>query len=407
MSDSNPTFGQAPCDVIEELLPAFAEGLLNDSAGERVRRHMAACTHCEDRLDEIKQGVGLGATAVPDAGSEWEPGHSRSGVVPIRGARSARAGTKTAVVGAGLVGLGLLGGVVSSLVVPREQVAAEGAPRLAGVEAVVAGEVGRFGRSAADRSAVVSISGVGDDEVRRAGFALERPMNLLVHAEGEGTNGEMHDYAWIMDASNNKPVWRMSYRETGHAGGAEKNRMVDQVVPMQRGNYILYYATDGSHSAESWNAMPPDNPDRWGVSLFATRSSDRRAVSAYDPGSDPSILAQLVGVQDDDHLTTEFSLSRGADVRVYALGEGTGNTMHDYAWITDAKTRRVVWEMKYEYTDHAGGAEKNRMVNGTLELPRGEYVLHYETDDSHSFNDWNAAPPTDPFNYGVTVYRKR
>jgi hypothetical protein len=81
--------------------------------------------------------------------------------------------------------------------------------------------------------------------------------------------------------------------------------------------------------------------------------------------------------------------------------------MNDYAWITDAETRRVVWEMKYEHTDHAGGAEKNRMVNGTLELPRGDYILHYETDDSHSFNDWNAAPPTDPFSYGVTVYRQR
>lgn len=407
MSDSNPTFGQAPCDVIEELLPAYAEGLLNDSAGERVRRHIAVCTDCEDRLDEIKQGVGLGATAGPEAGSEWEPDHSRSGVIPVRGARSARAGTKTAVVGAGLVGIGLLSAFVGSRLVPQEQVAAMRAPRLAVPEASPSEVIARFGRLAGDGGAVVSISGVGDDEVRRAGFALARPMNVLVHAEGEGTGGEMHDYAWIVSASNNRPVWRMTYQETEHAGGADKNRMVDELIPLQRGNYILYYATDGSHSADSWNAAPPDDPDRWGAMLFTGRASDRRAVSAYDPGSDPNILAQLVGVQDDDHLTTEFSLRRGAEIRVYALGEGTGNDMHDYAWITDADTRRVVWEMKYEHTDHAGGAEKNRMVNGTLELPRGEYILHYETDDSHSFNDWNSAPPTDPFSYGVTVYRQR
>ena len=208
MSDSNPTFGQAPCDVIEELLPAYAEGLLNDSAGERVRRHIAVCTDCEDQLDDIKQGVGLGATVVPEAGSEWEPEPSRSGVTPIGRARSAKAGPKMAVIG-GLVGLGLLSGIVGLRLAPPEQVAVPQLPRLAGAEALPALAVAR-GRSGGDGSAVVSISGVGDDEVRRAGFALERPMNVLIHAEGEGTNGEMHDYAWIVSAGNNQPVWRMS-----------------------------------------------------------------------------------------------------------------------------------------------------------------------------------------------------
>jgi hypothetical protein len=38
-------------------------------------------------------------------------------------------------------------------------------------------------------------------------------------------------------------------------------------------------------------------------------------------------------------------------------------------------------------------------------LPAGEYVLRYETDDSHSFGSWNAGPPDDPEMSGITLYR--
>jgi hypothetical protein len=37
-------------------------------------------------------------------------------------------------------------------------------------------------------------------------------------------------------------------------------------------------------------------------------------------------------------------------------------------------------------------------------LKAGEYVLRYKSDDSHSFEGWNEDPPSDPFNWGITVY---
>jgi hypothetical protein len=43
----------------------------------------------------------------------------------------------------------------------------------------------------------------------------------------------------------------------------------------------------------------------------------------------------------------------------------------------------------------------------TIHLGAGEYVLHYRTDDSHSFGAWNADPPSDPSRWGVTVSRAR
>ena len=79
--------------------------------------------------------------------------------------------------------------------------------------------------------------------------------------------------------------------------------------------------------------------------------------------------------------------------------------MHDYGWIENAETGRVVWEMSYRRTDHAGGARKNRLSDEVISLKKGEYIVFYETDDSHSFGDWNASPPYDPQSWGITIYK--
>jgi hypothetical protein len=90
---------------------------------------------------------------------------------------------------------------------------------------------------------------------------------------------------------------------------------------------------------------------------------------------------------------------------VYALGEGVSDEMVDYGWIEDAATGRVVWEMTYDATEPAGGARKNRVYEGTVKLPAGSYVLHYRSDGSHSFDDWNDDEPDDPESWGITVFR--
>lgn len=87
---------------------------------------------------------------------------------------------------------------------------------------------------------------------------------------------------------------------------------------------------------------------------------------------------------------------------VYAIGEGD-DEMYDYGWIENRNTRETVWRMEYQKTEQAGGASKNRLCRETILLPAGEYVLHYLTDGSHSFEEWNARPPRDRFNYGITL----
>ena len=77
----------------------------------------------------------------------------------------------------------------------------------------------------------------------------------------------------------------------------------------------------------------------------------------------------------------------------------------DYGWIEDARTGTTAWEMTYSMTFYAGGGRKNRVVNTTIVLDKGEYTLRYKSDDSHSYNNWNVDPPEDPEYWGITLFR--
>lgn len=167
-------------------------------------------------------------------------------------------------------------------------------------------------------SAVVSLTGIGDDRYETLGLTLERPMVLQVYAVGEVTKQGSYDYSWIVDATTRKTVWEMTLDRTEHAGGAREN------------------------------------------------------VTPYDEGKDASVLASIDMVGDDEHKSEHFELAKDSAIRVYAIGEGEREGMHDYAWIEAAPTGRVVWEMTYRVTEHAGGAKKNRVFNDTLHLEAGE-----------------------------------
>lgn len=255
-----------------------------------------------------------------------------------------------------------------------------------------------------DERMIVDMTRMRNGEMISYGFTLKKDMELNVYAVGEGRRGEMSDYGWIIDADNRERIWEMNYRDTEHAGGADKNRVFDSVISFSKGNYIAYFVTDGSHSYRMWNTSPPSDQEAWGMRLISLDPKFKKdSVEEYEEKENKNILAQIVNVGDDEMVSARFNLDRRTRVRVYAVGEGRRGHMHDFGWIENVRSGRTVWEMTYRMTDHAGGAKKNRMFDGTIVLEPGEYVARYETDDSHSFNDWNASRPYDPFNWGITV----
>ena len=254
------------------------------------------------------------------------------------------------------------------------------------------------------KNVIVDLTRVGDHESLTKAFTLRKAMDVRIYALGEGRDGEMSDYGWIVDASSHRKVWRMEYGETEHAGGDQKNRMVDKVIHLDKGSYVVHYVTDDSHSYRNWSTSPPFDQDHWGITLSAADDRfDPKDVAAFEDRGNPSALASIVRVGDDERRRKEFSLATTSDVRIYSVGEGRDGEMYDYAWIEDANTGKVVWRMKYRMTDRAGGAEKNRVFDGTISLPAGTYTVFYETDDTHAYNDWNDTPPDDPESWGVTV----
>ena len=256
---------------------------------------------------------------------------------------------------------------------------------------------------------VVELTRIRDDRIVSKGIALEKGMDVRILCLGEEGGNDMADYGWIVDADTRATVWEMRSRNTEHAGGASKNRMIDRIIHLDKGNYIVYYATDGSHSYNDWNSTPPFDKNRWGITIWTVKEDDAKFVNSFDENNYKSenIIAQIVKVRDDDYIKDYFTLKKDTKVHIIAIGEGTSYHMVDYGWIKNDDTRRVVWEMTYRQTEHAGGAKKNRIFNDTILLPAGEYTLYYETDGSHSYRDWNDTPPQNPEMYGITLLEEK
>ncbi len=249
---------------------------------------------------------------------------------------------------------------------------------------------------------IVELTRMRDSDHRSHGFVLEQPLDVRVYAVGESTGHEMADYGWIMNARTRQKVWSMDYHSTERAGGAKKNRLAGEVMRLEAGSYLVVFVTDDSHSYRDWTAEPPNYPERWGISLFGGKGFDRSMVKEYRHEEDSAVLARIARVKSDSHRRRDFTLDRETEVSVYALGEGTHGEMYDYAWLEDS-AGHVVWEMTYTMTCRAGGASKNRLYQGTLELEPGDYVLHYRSDGTHAYRDWNESPPHDPDSWGVQV----
>jgi hypothetical protein len=270
---------------------------------------------------------------------------------------------------------------------------------------------------------IVQLVKARDDDFLQAGFTLKEESKVHIYAIGEGhpvfkaqalgrtyvdgRRNTMADYGWIINAKTRERVWEMRIENTVHAGGASKNRLADEVITLPKGDYLVFFQTDDSHAYNDWNDDKPFDAEYYGITVMgAGEKFSMKNIAPFTETESANVLAQLTKVRDDKHVRQKFSLDRTMKVRVYAIGEGVGNSMADYAWIENSKTGEVVWEMTYRTTTHAGGAKKNRLYDRMVLLEKGEYEVHFQTDDSHAYNDWNDDAPDDRTHWGVTIYKE-
>lgn len=255
---------------------------------------------------------------------------------------------------------------------------------------------------------IIDFTRARDNDFFEQAFKVTKETKVRVYALGEyaGGKGDFADFGAIQDANSGRTIWEMDYRNTTHAGGGEKNRMFDGTITLEPGVYYAYYSTDDSHAYRDWNTSAPYDADSYGMAIYPASkdaASAIKLISSDELDKESNVLARVTRVRDGERRRERFTLDKDSWVHIYALGEGTGGRMYDYAFIIDTETGRDVWEMTWRKTDHAGGASKNRRVDDTIMLPKGTYEVVYETDDSHSFNNWNSSPPRDPMNWGVTI----
>jgi hypothetical protein len=123
---------------------------------------------------------------------------------------------------------------------------------------------------------IAAIESVVDDQYTILEFVLREDAAIRVHAAGESDfyNYQLFDFGGIEDASTGRLIWSMSVEQSEHAGGALKNRKVDQTIELEKGTYRLHYKTNDAHSFGGWNKIPPDELF-WGISLYLADPSSR------------------------------------------------------------------------------------------------------------------------------------
>ena len=259
--------------------------------------------------------------------------------------------------------------------------------------------------------AVYHANRLGNGAYLQTALQIDKPMDLRFYGVCEWPRDwdEPADGAFLFNADTFERVWEPSRRKSDFAGGAEKNRSIDEEVHLDAGRYVLCVGTDDSHSYDEFNAAPPGDPQAWGLAVFPGKNFEAAAFHTDDKWSRGEPVVDLTRARDNDVLERTFKVDKEGDVLVYALGEwdDSNDDFADRGWITRTGSRDVVWEMTGRDTRQAGGAQKNRQFQGLVHLPAGDYVAHYETDDSHSYERWNSGAPWDRDAWGLALYPGR
>ncbi len=281
----------------------------------------------------------------------------------------------------------------------------------------------------ANREPMIELTRVRDDERRQAQFKVNQPTQLAAFAVGEIGRSSRYDWGWLRNNDSQEIVWEMTYPRSRQSGDDESNRAELAFFRLEPGTYTLGYETDDSHSYDSWLHGRPEHPERWGVTLFpVAKQIDSSAVEVLDiettalgdkhshpeppqPPEHPvhspplpgTMMVTLSGVGNEERAKATFTLQEESKLHVRAIGEITISGRYDYGWIEKADSGEIVWEMTFQNTQPAGGADRNRRYDGVVALGPGEYIVHYRTDFSHAYGDFGEEAPADPQGWGVRI----
>jgi CubicO group peptidase (beta-lactamase class C family) len=143
---------------------------------------------------------------------------------------------------------------------------------------------------------VASIDNPGNNRYEIIEFTLEQNKILRLYAIGEGTRVDIRAFGGIEDAHTGQLIWVMHHLSTVHAGGAEKNRKVDRLLPIPVGVYRLHFKTDHAHSFNNRDDSLPDQNWR-GIRLYDETALHTELLSSF---WDNATSAEAMGWSGED-----------------------------------------------------------------------------------------------------------
>ncbi|MCK4661802.1 MAG: SpoIIE family protein phosphatase [Bacteroidales bacterium] len=103
-------------------------------------------------------------------------------------------------------------------------------------------------------------------------FELTKKSTVLLISVGETNYFGDSDYAYLKKGT--AEIWKMNGTNSKHAGGDKRNKIEAKLLTLEKGNYILGYISDDSHSFEAWEADKPDKTNFYGTKIFLSNQKD-------------------------------------------------------------------------------------------------------------------------------------
>ncbi|PJA27369.1 MAG: hypothetical protein CO189_07315 [candidate division Zixibacteria bacterium CG_4_9_14_3_um_filter_46_8] len=281
----------------------------------------------------------------------------------------------------------------------------------------------------ADQSRLV-LSGLSQGKLTCASFELSADAEIDIQAKGAlgQYSEELTGYCWILDSKTRGEIWHFtSHQRSKDAGKKDNIQEYEGAIPLKKGIYEVYYYVpeynffniniDGTNEVFDFlrDLFSRKSKTNWKESISELMIEIRSNAnvfkivsqgSAFKPSPPEPPLFQKVKLGDGYYKKSYFRLKEPTNLRIYMIGEysQSGKRLIDGAWVVDAETGAHVWEPTRWNTELAGGARKNRMFYDDVHLPAGDYIINCITDDSHSFEGWNANPPSDPYFWGISIF---
>ncbi|GAB5518063.1 MAG: hypothetical protein RhofKO_03140 [Rhodothermales bacterium] len=242
----------------------------------------------------------------------------------------------------------------------------------------------------------------GDSEEKQLLFEVKAPTMVGLRAIGE-ISQTPDDYSWIRNELTGEKVWSLTEANTKPAGGVPENRMADTKLRLEPGVYTAGTDTDRGHDYYEWYGNPPLDPLFYGLTLRAIPARDSVNAMPFDAWASRSPLAEIMRVTNNQQLSTQIRVKTPLKGIITAMGE-ISSSVYDYGWIVDDRTGNTIWELSDDNSKWAGGNENNRSGTAFLDLQPGTYTLHYRTDGSHAYNDFDDGEPENSDRWGIALF---